>query len=140
MCFLLFFRFCLFFFNYYTVTLYNKTSPLGHWTMSQFTSQATSANVLFPGHNHWYRWLDTLIMARSPARVMIKVSGHSYRWLWPGNRTFFRISEHGGYLVDSVFVAQCILPVIVFIMALDTMPWRGTFAIWLQHFVVSMWK
>ena len=27
------------------------------------TMLATSTNVLFPGHNHWYWWSDTLIIA-----------------------------------------------------------------------------
>ena len=26
------------------------------------TMLATSKNALFPGHNHWYWWLDTLII------------------------------------------------------------------------------
>ena len=48
---------------------------------------ATSKNVLFPDHNHLLTTgADdlTLIFARVPARVIIKVSGHQYRWLAGG--------------------------------------------------------
>ena len=54
------------------------------------TMLATSKNVVlvFPGHNHLLTTgtddPDTLIIAWAPARVMIKVSGHQYRWLAGG--------------------------------------------------------
>ena len=58
------------------------------------TKLATSKNVLFPGHNHL---LTTSADDSSLAgtRVIIKVSGHHYRWLawwsWPGNRKFLEV-------------------------------------------------
>ena len=45
---------------------------------------STSENVLFPPANHWYCWLDILIIARVPARLIIKVSGHQHWWLAGG--------------------------------------------------------
>ena len=51
------------------------------------TMLATSKNVLYPGHNHLLTiGTDdpTLIIAWAPARVIIKVKGHQYRWLAGG--------------------------------------------------------
>ena len=61
-----------------------QAHPCTHWaikaTIHQLTTmQSTSKNVLFPGHNHRLTTgVDdtTLIIARAPARVIIKVSGH----------------------------------------------------------------
>ena len=53
-------------------------------TIHQVTTMlASSKIVLFPCHNHL---LTTgLIIAQAPARVIIKVKGHQYRWLADGN-------------------------------------------------------
>ena len=51
------------------------------------TMLATSKNVLFPGHNHLLTtstYDPTLIIARAPAWVIIKVKGHQYQWLAGG--------------------------------------------------------
>ena len=45
---------------------------------------ATSKNVLLPGQNHHYWWPFILIITLAGARVIIKVSGHQYRWLAGG--------------------------------------------------------
>ena len=62
---------------------------------------ATSKSVLFQviptGHNHLLTTgtddSDTLIIAQAPARVIIKVKGHQYRWLASGNRTFLEVAS-----------------------------------------------
>ena len=46
----------------------------------------TSKSILFPGHNHLLTTGTddtTLIIAKAPARVMIKVKAHQYLW-WGG--------------------------------------------------------
>ena len=54
-------------------------------TIYQVTTMlATSKTVPFIGHNHRYWRPDTLTIARAPARVIIKVSGHQYWWLAGG--------------------------------------------------------
>ena len=49
---------------------------------------ATSKHVLFPGHNHLLTTSaddpTSLITARVPVRVIIKVKGHQHRWLAGG--------------------------------------------------------
>ena len=45
------------------------------------TMLSTSENVLFPGPNHL---LTTSDDDPTPARVIIKVSGHQHRWLASG--------------------------------------------------------
>ena len=55
------------------------------------TMLSTSKDVLFPSHNHLCWWPDTFTIAWVPARVIIKVSGHQYWWLPPGNRTFLEV-------------------------------------------------
>ena len=50
------------------------------------TMPATSKNVLFPGHNNLLTWWpDIFIIAQAPVKVIIKVSGHQYRWLAGGD-------------------------------------------------------
>ena len=57
---------------------------------SNHHANRTPGNVQFyivttwetPG-NHWCWWLDTLIIARALARVIIKVFGHQHQW-FPG--------------------------------------------------------
>ena len=41
---------------------------------------ATLENILFPGQNHWLT-TDTDDPSLAGARVIIKLSGHQYRWL-----------------------------------------------------------
>ena len=51
------------------------------------TMHATSKKFLFPGHNHLLTTGTddlTLIIARVPTRVIIKVLGHKYLWLADG--------------------------------------------------------
>ena len=48
---------------------------------------STSNNVLFPGHDHLLTTSaddPTLIIARVPERVIIKVKGHQHQWLAGG--------------------------------------------------------
>ena len=52
------------------------------------TMLATCKNVLFPGHNYLLTTGaddPTLMSARAPARVIIKVLGHQHQWLAAGS-------------------------------------------------------
>ena len=60
-----------------------KTASIDHVT----TTLATYKNVLCPCHNHLLTTGaddPTLIIARAPARVIIKVKGHQHRLLAGG--------------------------------------------------------
>ena len=81
--------------EYICSTFLGKYTDLFIWlllrkkaTTHQVTNMlATSKNVLFPGHNHLLTTGtddSTLIIARSPVRVIIKVKGHQYQWLAGG--------------------------------------------------------
>ena len=60
------------------------------------TMQATSKNILFPGHNHLLTTSahhpDTLIIAQVPAYEGSSIPVVS-RWLWPGSRTFLEVAS-----------------------------------------------
>ena len=68
---------------------------------------ATSKNVLFPGHNHLLT-ISTDDPSLAGVQAIIKVSGHQYRWLAGGyDLEIGQFSDlHGGYLLDSGFLAQ----------------------------------
>ena len=57
----------------------NKKAPIHQVT----TILATSKNVLFQSHNHLLT-TGTYDPSLAGARVIIKVSGHQYRWLAGG--------------------------------------------------------
>ena len=70
------------------------------------TMLATSKNVLFLGHNHLLTTSTDdptiLVIARWPARVIIKVSGYQMVMTWKYD--ILRSRLYGGYLVDNVFL------------------------------------
>ena len=70
---------------------------------------ATSKNVLIPCHNHLLTTDTDNPSFLTGARAIIKVSGHQYQWLWPGNSTFLEVAS----MVISRWIVGFFCPVTI---------------------------